>query len=91
MGCTLGIRRIAGWMALGLGLAAPAAYMLGGLQIRALRKELVDSNKMTNRAFHDAILKENSIPIEMIRASLTKAPLARDFTAKWRFYDVEKK
>lgn len=68
-----------------------AAYMLGGLQIRALRKELVDSNKMTNRAFHDAILKENSIPIEMIRASLMKAPLARDFTAKWRFYDIEKK
>ena len=68
-----------------------AAYMLGGLQIRALHKELVDSNKMTNRAFHDAILKENSIPIEMIRASLTKAPLARDFTAKWRFYDIDRK
>jgi uncharacterized protein (DUF885 family) len=68
-----------------------AAYMLGGLQIRALRKELVDSNKMTNRAFHDAILKENSIPIEMIRASLTKARLAQDFTARWRFYDIEGK
>jgi len=68
-----------------------AAYMLGGLQIRALRKELVDSGKMTNRAFHDAILKENSIPIEMIRASLTKQQLARDFSTKWRFYDLEKK
>jgi uncharacterized protein (DUF885 family) len=64
-----------------------AAYMLGGLQIRALRKELVESGKMANRAFHDAILKENSVPIEMIRASLTRQPLARDFTTKWRFYD----
>jgi uncharacterized protein (DUF885 family) len=68
-----------------------AAYMLGGLQVRALRKELVESGKMTNRAFHDAILKENSIPIEMIRASLSKQPLARDFTTKWRFYDIERK
>ena len=65
--------------------------MLGGLQIRALHKELVDSGKMTNRAFHDAILKENSIPIEMIRASLTKQSLARDYSAAWKFYDIEKK
>src|SRR5439155_8103344 len=49
-----------------------AAYMLGGLQIRALRKELVDSGRMTNRQFHDAVLRENAIPLEMIRASLTR-------------------
>jgi len=36
-----------------------AAYLLGGMQIHSLHKELVDSGKMTNRAFHDAILKEN--------------------------------
>jgi uncharacterized protein (DUF885 family) len=47
------------------------AYMLGGLQIRSLHKDLVESGKMTNRAFHDAVLKENRIPIEMIRADLT--------------------
>jgi hypothetical protein len=62
------------------------AYMLGGLQIRALHKELVDSGQMTNRAFHDAVLKESSIPIEMIRASLTKQKLTRDFTSSWKFY-----
>jgi uncharacterized protein (DUF885 family) len=67
-----------------------AAYMLGGLQIRALHKELVDSGKMTNRAFHDAILKENSIPVEMIRASLTKQSLARDFSTSWKFYNAQK-
>ncbi len=63
-----------------------AAYMLGGLQIRALHKEFVDSGKMTNRAFHDALLKENRIPIEMMRASLTKQQLARNFVSSWKFY-----
>jgi uncharacterized protein (DUF885 family) len=65
------------------------AYLLGGLQLRALRKELVDSGKMNDRAFHDAILRENAIPVEMIRASLTGQELARGFTTRWRFYDSE--
>ena len=46
-----------------------AAYLLGGLQLRALHGELVKTGKMTERAFHDAVLKEISIPIAMIRAS----------------------
>jgi uncharacterized protein (DUF885 family) len=62
-----------------------AAYMLGGLQLRALHRELVDSGKMTARAFHDAVLQENSIPIEMVRASLTHQPLTRDYKTQWRF------
>ena len=64
-----------------------AAYMLGGLQIRSLRHELVDSGKMTNKQFHDAILHENAIPIEMVRASLENVPLTRDTRSTWRFYD----
>lgn len=64
-----------------------AAYMLGGLQIRALRKELVDAGVMTDRDFHDAILRLNSIPIELIRATLTARPLTRGYQASWRFYD----
>lgn len=63
-----------------------AAYMLGGLQIRALHKELVASGRMTAREFHDAILRENSIPIEMIRASLTGQTLSKEFQTSWRFY-----
>jgi hypothetical protein len=62
------------------------AYLLGGLQLRALHRELVDSGKMTNRVFHDAVLKENRIPIEMVRASLTKQKLSRDFVSSWKFY-----
>lgn len=63
-----------------------AAYLLGGLQFYAMHKELVDSGKMTNRAFHDAILKENRIPVEMVRAILTEQKLSRDFKSIWRFY-----
>src|SRR3954451_5300652 len=63
-----------------------AAYLLGGLQIRAMRKELVDSKKMTDRDFHDAILRENAIPVALIRASLTGQKIAKDLKPDWRFY-----
>jgi hypothetical protein len=67
-----------------------SAYMLGALQFYALHKELVDSGKMSNRDFHDAILKENSIPVELIRADLTGQALTADYKASWRFYDLNK-
>ncbi len=63
-----------------------AAYLLGGMQLYALHKELVDSGKMTNRQFHDAVLKEGRMPVEMIRAGLTNQKLARDFGSNWLFY-----
>jgi uncharacterized protein (DUF885 family) len=63
-----------------------AAYLLGGLQLRALHREMVGSGKMTNRAFHDAVLKENRIPVEMVRATLNGQKLARDFKSSWKFY-----
>ncbi|MEK6571764.1 MAG: DUF885 family protein, partial [Bacteroidota bacterium] len=70
----------------GYGPLYQAAYLLGGMQLRALHRELVESGKMTNRAFHDAVLKGNSMPIEMVRASLTNQPLTRDFKSSWKFY-----
>jgi uncharacterized protein (DUF885 family) len=63
-----------------------AAYLLGGMQLYALHKELVNTGKMTNRQFHDAVLRENRMPVELIRASLAKQPVTRDYTTKWRFY-----
>ena len=63
------------------------AYLIGGLQQCAMHRELVDSGKMTNRAFNDALLKENRIPIEMLRAAITNQKLTRDFVTSWRFYD----
>ncbi len=62
------------------------AYMLGALQFRALHAELVGPGKMTDREFHDAILKMNAIPVEMVRASLTNQPLNAGFVSNWRFY-----
>lgn len=62
------------------------AYMMGGLQFYNLQKELVGSKKMTNKQFHDAILKEGAIPVEMVRAILTKQKLTKDFKTSWRYY-----
>jgi hypothetical protein len=64
-----------------------AAYLLGGLQLRALYKELVDSKRMTAQQFHDAVLIGGPMPIELVRARLSGAPLAQDFATSWRFYD----
>ncbi|HMO36630.1 MAG TPA: DUF885 family protein, partial [Gemmatales bacterium] len=69
-----------------------AAYMLGGLQMRALRQEFVESQRMTEKAFHDQVLQQNSIPLELVRASLQGQPLPREFPVQWRFYgEVEQK
>jgi Bacterial protein of unknown function (DUF885) len=63
-----------------------AAYLLGGLQLRGLRRELVDSKQMTNRQFHDEILRQGSMPIALIRLALTKQKLTRDMNIDWKFY-----
>ena len=62
------------------------AYMMGGLQFYNLHREFVGGKKMPDRDFHDAILKEGPIPVEMVRAILTKQTPAREHKPKWRFY-----
>jgi hypothetical protein len=62
-----------------------AAYLLGGMQFYALRTALVGSGKMTDRQFNDAVLHENMMPIELIRASLTRQKLTRDYKTQWKF------
>jgi uncharacterized protein (DUF885 family) len=64
------------------------AYMIGGLQFMALKRELVDSGKMTYQQYHDAILQENMLPVEMIRSILTDKPISKDFKTSWRFYKL---
>jgi uncharacterized protein (DUF885 family) len=63
-----------------------AAYLLGGLQFRALYRDFVESGKMTATAFHDAILIGGFMPVELVRARLDGAPIPRDFKTTWRFY-----
>ncbi len=62
------------------------AYMTGAFQFYALKKELVDSGKMTYKQYHDAVLRENSMPVEMLRAILTNQPIKKDFKTSWKFY-----
>jgi len=61
------------------------AYMIGGLQFRALHHELVDGGRMTDRQFHDAILQGGNMPVELVRARLLGLSLPRTFTSEWRF------
>jgi uncharacterized protein (DUF885 family) len=62
-----------------------AAYMLGGLQIRALHEQLVGSGQMTDREFHDAILEGGPMPIEMVRVRLLDVELSPSYAASWMF------
>lgn len=64
-----------------------AAYMLGGLQMRAMYKSLVASGRMTERAFHDGVLQGGAMPMSMVRARLGDIPLTREGPAAWRFAD----
>ncbi|TWI89055.1 DUF885 family protein [Chitinophaga japonensis] len=65
------------------------AYMIGGLQFYALKKELVDSGKMTLKQYHDAVLQQNMMPVEMVRAILTNQRLPEDFKTNWKFYSLK--
>jgi uncharacterized protein (DUF885 family) len=61
------------------------AYMMGGLQFKALHEELVvKGKKMTNRQFHDTIIQGGNLPVEMVRARLTQQTLTRDHDASWK-------
>lgn len=62
------------------------AYMTGAFQFYALKKELVDSGKMTYKQYHDAVMHESSMPVEMVRAILTDQKLKANFKSEWRFY-----
>ncbi len=73
----------------GYGPLYQLAYMTGALQFYSLKTELVDSGKITFKQFHDAILHENNMPIEMVRAILINQPLKKDYKTSWRFYDLK--
>ncbi|KAF2718526.1 hypothetical protein K431DRAFT_287552 [Polychaeton citri CBS 116435] len=68
-----------------------AGYMLGALQLYALRKEMVDGGEWTEKAFHDRILRENQMSVEMLRALLRGEELTADYEPQWRFYDDREK
>jgi len=61
------------------------AYMIGGLQLLALHREIVQAGRMDEREFHDAILRCGPIPVETVRALLLGEAPAQDGGATWRF------
>lgn len=63
------------------------AYMIGGLQLLSISDEIVGSGKMSYKEFHDRVIKENYMPMEMLRAILTNQKLDSNHQAKWKFYD----
>jgi uncharacterized protein (DUF885 family) len=81
-GATGEVRRFIGG---GYGPLYQCGYMIGALQLRALRKELVDTGKMTDRQFHDTILTYGPIPVELVRVGMLGLPLTRDYEPRWRF------
>lgn len=64
------------------------AYMIGGLQFLALRNELIDSGKYSEKEFNDSVLKEGDIPVAFLRAILKKESLPKKYNADWRFLDA---
>ncbi len=66
-----------------------AAYMVGGLQFLALHEELVKSGRMSERDFHDRILRGGPMPVEMVRARLLGETPSPAFESNWRFYHLD--
>jgi uncharacterized protein DUF885 len=62
-----------------------AAYLIGGIQFRALWRELVGGGKMTDRDFHDAILQQNFLPVSVLREVLSGRTLTSWTLPEWKF------
>ena len=74
----------------GYGPLYQAAYLLGGMQLYALHHELVELGDWTEPDFHEAVLRQGSIPPDLIRALLSGRELTRDLAIDWRFPNVAK-
>jgi hypothetical protein len=44
---------------------------------------------MTQREFHDAFLRENNMPIAVVRELLSGRPVPREGVPEWRFYPLK--
>lgn len=60
------------------------AYMMGGLQFYALRNEMLEKG-WTEKQFHDRVMQEGRMPIELLRSLLQDLPLNKNYKTKWKF------
>lgn len=67
-----------------------AAYMLGALQLWKLREMVVDTGRLSEKEFHDAILRTNMMPVELVKALIMGDELSADFETRWKFYSFDK-
>lgn len=74
----------------GYGPLYQAAYLLGGMQLYGLHHELVEQGDWSEPDFHEAVLRQGSIPPDLIRALLSGRELTRDLAIDWRFPNVAK-
>ncbi len=89
-GATAEVRRYIGTT---YGPLYQTGYMIGGLQLHALQRELTTpgpenpdaTGTLSLRDFHDQILRQGPVPIEMIRAALKNEPLPKDWKPTWKF------
>ncbi|MCL6220317.1 DUF885 family protein [Zunongwangia pacifica] len=60
------------------------AYMIGGLQFYAMRKELLEKG-WTEKQFHDRVMKENIMPVSVLRLLLEDKDIPKNYNADWKF------
>ena len=51
-----------------------------------LRAEIVESGRMTEKAFHDALIRLGSMPIALVRLVLGTQPLRPDMDLAWKCF-----
>lgn len=60
------------------------AYLVGGLQFYALRNELIKQG-WTEKEYHDSVMKENRMPIEILRLLLMDKDFSKGYKTQWKF------
>lgn len=60
------------------------AYMIGGLQFYALKNEMLEKG-WSEKQFHDRVMQEGSMPVELLRSLIQDIPLNKDYETKWKF------
>ncbi|MCC5937557.1 MAG: DUF885 family protein [Lunatimonas sp.] len=63
------------------------AYMIGGLQFYALKEEVIASGQWSEKDFHDFIMTQNYLPVELLRARMRGEVLPKEIETHWRFMD----
>ncbi|MDZ7773914.1 MAG: DUF885 family protein [Balneolaceae bacterium] len=69
----------------GYGPLYQIAYLVGGLQFRALHHEFVVNGDMSEKEFHDFILRQNALPVDMVRRAAGTQTGSRLLPSDWAF------